>query len=169
MKNHCSKIACWWSIFYQNNVILTRQWKKYIYEVSSSSFTFTPSTHNDFKTNPMVVNSLAPGICGCNLKLCHFETHIKDCWALTVKLLKLFSNVKRSHLLLINIGSGNGLEPSGNKPVPEPMLIQTYVTSPYGVIMHNELTYLGMHLFTELHIRFLLKMKAESSASLTVD
>ena len=26
--------------------------------------------------------------------------------------------------LLVNIGSGNGLEPSGNKPLPEPMLTQ---------------------------------------------
>ena len=26
-----------------------------------------------------------------------------------------------------NIGSGNGLVPSGNKPLPEPMLTQIYV------------------------------------------
>ena len=29
---------------------------------------------------------------------------------------------------LVNIGSGNGLVPSGNKPLPEPMLTQIYVT-----------------------------------------
>ena len=29
----------------------------------------------------------------------------------------------------VNIGSGNGLVPSGNKPLPEPMLTQTYVIS----------------------------------------
>ena len=28
----------------------------------------------------------------------------------------------------INIGSGNGLVPSGNKPLPEPLLIQIYIT-----------------------------------------
>ena len=28
---------------------------------------------------------------------------------------------------LVNIGSGNGLVPSGNKPLPEPMLTQIYV------------------------------------------
>ena len=27
----------------------------------------------------------------------------------------------------VNIGSGNGLVPSGNKPLPEPMLTQIYV------------------------------------------
>ena len=27
----------------------------------------------------------------------------------------------------LNIGSGNGLVSSGNKPLPEPMLIQIYV------------------------------------------
>ena len=27
----------------------------------------------------------------------------------------------------LNIGSGNGLMPSGNKPLPEPMLTQIYV------------------------------------------
>ena len=29
---------------------------------------------------------------------------------------------------LVNIGSGNGLVPSGNKPLPELMLTQIYVT-----------------------------------------
>ena len=29
--------------------------------------------------------------------------------------------------LTVNIGSGNSLVPSGNKPLPEPMLIQTIV------------------------------------------
>ena len=28
----------------------------------------------------------------------------------------------------VNIGSGNGLVPSGNKPLPEPMLTQFLVT-----------------------------------------
>ena len=33
-----------------------------------------------------------------------------------------------SHIIFDdNIGSGNGLEPSGTKPLPEPMLIQIYV------------------------------------------
>ena len=32
------------------------------------------------------------------------------------------------HWWQVNIGSGNGLVPSGNKPLPEPMLTQIYVT-----------------------------------------
>ena len=32
-----------------------------------------------------------------------------------------------SHWWLVNIGSGNGLVPSGNKPLPEPMLTPIYV------------------------------------------
>ena len=35
----------------------------------------------------------------------------------------------RPYLWLVNIGSGNGLVPSGNKPLPEPMLTQIYVVS----------------------------------------
>ena len=31
------------------------------------------------------------------------------------------------YLRQVNIGSGNGLEPSGNKSLPEPMLTQIYV------------------------------------------
>ena len=34
----------------------------------------------------------------------------------------------RSYLCSVNIGLGNGLGLSGNKPVPKPMLIQIYVT-----------------------------------------
>ena len=52
----------------------------------------------------------------------------------------------------VNIVSGNGLVPSGNKPIPEPMLTQFYVDtkpipelvlarfmSPYASLGHNEL------------------------------
>ena len=33
-------------------------------------------------------------------------------------------NVTELHLWSVNIGSGNGLVPSGSKPLPEPMLTQ---------------------------------------------
>ena len=36
-------------------------------------------------------------------------------------------NVKGPYWWSVNIGSGNDLVPSGNKPLPEPMLIQIYV------------------------------------------
>ena len=35
--------------------------------------------------------------------------------------------VTGSYWWQVNIGSGNGLVPSGNKPLPEPMLTQIYV------------------------------------------
>ena len=36
-------------------------------------------------------------------------------------------NAKTPHWSPVNIGSGNGLVPSGNKPLPEPMLTKIYV------------------------------------------
>ena len=39
----------------------------------------------------------------------------------------------------MDIGSGDGLMPLGNKPLPEPMLTQIYVT----ISSHNELTHWG--------------------------
>ena len=36
-------------------------------------------------------------------------------------------NATRRHGWLINIASGNGLVPSGTKPLPEPVLTQIYV------------------------------------------
>ena len=39
-------------------------------------------------------------------------------------------NATRTHPWLVNIGSGNNMVPSGNKPFPEPMLSQM---SPYSV------------------------------------
>ena len=36
-------------------------------------------------------------------------------------------NATEPHWWEINIGSGNGLVPSGNKPLPKPMLTQIYV------------------------------------------
>ena len=48
---------------------------------------------------------------------------VSNGWGITL------SNNKCQWTLLIevNIGSGDGLVPSGNKPLPEPMLTQIYV------------------------------------------
>ena len=46
-------------------------------------------------------------------------------------------SIARPYRWLVNIGSGNGLVPSGNKPLPEPMLTQTYViTKPQETTQH---------------------------------
>ena len=82
-------------------------------------------------------NSLAPGEFNYSLKLSvvnfllqsqisKFQTHFND------KYLYFLWNcyqvsATRPHWSLINIGSGNGLVSSGNKPLPEPILTQIYV------------------------------------------
>ena len=70
-------------------------------------------------------NSLAPGEFDYSLKLVNFKL------ISTVNILKYFlwncyqvnaTTGTTSHWSLVNIGSGNGLVLSGNKPLPEPML-----------------------------------------------
>ena len=69
------------------------------------------------------VNSVIPGRCGCNLK---YASYILISWVFPEKLLSC--QCHRTHWWWVNIGSGNGLVPSGNKPLPEPMLTHIYVT-----------------------------------------
>ena len=48
-------------------------------------------------------------------------------WILVQFLLNCFQeHATEPYWLLVNIGSGNGLVPSGNKPLPDPMLTQIY-------------------------------------------
>ena len=56
-----------------------------------------------------------------------FETHNSNRYL--GKSLGIFHQVDatRPHWWLVNIGSGNGLVPSGNKPLSESMLTQIYV------------------------------------------
>ena len=77
-------------------------------------------------TRPQWVNSLAPGICCCNLKLLIFQTFIRDTYFEHFLWNCPLVNATRLHWWLVSIGSGDGLVPSGIKPLPQPMLI--YVT-----------------------------------------
>ena len=67
-------------------------------------------------------NSLAPGGFDYSLKINKFQTHFND------KYLKYFLwncyqvNATTPHWSLVNIGSSNGLVPSGNNPLPKQML-----------------------------------------------
>ena len=62
---------------------------------------------------------------------------------LHVKLLSV--KCHRVLLILCQRWSGNGLVPSGNKPLPEPMLTQ-FLVSPYVATSHNELIhYISSH------------------------
>ena len=51
----------------------------------------------------------------------------------------------------VNIGSGSGFVPSGNKPLPEPMLTQLYVA--IASLGHNELMLSGLYQVKEIKKR----------------
>ena len=56
-----------------------------------------------------------------------FQTHFNN-WYLKYSLENCYQvNATTPHWLLVKIGSGNGLVPSGNKPLHEPMLTQIFV------------------------------------------
>ena len=82
-------------------------------------------------------NSLTPmGWC-CNLKL------IKDSYLVLFLWNCLQVNATRSHWWVVSIGSGNGLVPSGNKPLPEPMNVDPDLWHQSHHMMsldHNQLT-----------------------------
>ena len=69
------------------------------------------------------INSLAPGRYSCKFQLviCKFISRID---VLSISCPE--ANATRHHWWSVNTGSGNGLVPSGNKPLPEPMLTQIY-------------------------------------------
>ena len=70
---------------------------------------------------------IGPGEIWTQSQISKFRTHFN------AKYLKYFLwnchqvKAKTPHWSLVNIGSGNGLVPSGNKPLPEPMLTKIYV------------------------------------------
>ena len=57
-------------------------------------------------------------------KICNFQTDFSDCWLRNLLWNCPNMNVTGLNWWSVNIGSGNGLVPSGNKPWPEPMLTQ---------------------------------------------
>ena len=98
-----------------------------------------------------IFNSLAPGGSDYSLKLVNFKV------ISVINILKYFLwscyqvNATTPHWSSVNIGSGNGLVPSGNKPLLEPMLTQIPVTRPqlvnvgipYALFLSLELTHWG--------------------------
>ena len=75
----------------------------------------------------VLINPLAPGKFEWNFRYVIFKRLFSDWWLRY--LLRNYSNmhVTGLHWWSVNMGSGNGLVPSGNKPLPEPMLTQIYV------------------------------------------
>ena len=80
----------------------------------------------DFQLSLDAFNSLAPERCSSNLKKCNFQTHLLE-WYHDYFPVQIFSYECHRNHWQVNIGSGNGLVPSVNKPLPEPMLTQAYV------------------------------------------
>ena len=77
-------------------------------------------TWNSLKTSntsPVRAKSLAPGTFDYSLKLVNF-TLISTITILSI----IYEIAITPHWWLVNIGSGNGLVPSGTKPLLEPML-----------------------------------------------
>ena len=74
-------------------------------------------------------NCLVRGRCSCNIELVVFKLISKnDILSISCKIaLRLFPK-DLCHWLLINIGSPHGSVLSDNKPFPEPMLTQIFVT-----------------------------------------
>ena len=73
------------------------------------------------------LNSLAHGKFEWNFRHVIFKQILSDWWLRHLLWNCTNVNVTGLHWWSINIGSGNGLVPSGNKPLPEPMLTQIYV------------------------------------------
>ena len=56
----------------------------------------------------------------------HYDIIVMIFWIIWFKIVPQMS-AARPHWWLFNIGPGNGLVPSGNTPLPEPMLTKVYV------------------------------------------
>ena len=69
-------------------------------------------------------NSLAPGRFQFN-----FQANFSEWWLRYLLRNCPQMNATKPYWWSVNIGSGNGLVPSGNKPLPEPMLTQIYVVN----------------------------------------
>ena len=83
-------------------------------------------SHQDIITRPHWVNSLAPGKFEWHFRR-NFQTDFSDRWLRHLLLNCPHMDVNGLHWRSVNIGSGNGLVPSGSKPLPESMLTPIYV------------------------------------------
>ena len=75
----------------------------------------------------LMFNSLAPGRFEYNFIYVIFRTDFNDWWLRHLLWNCPHMIVTGLHWWSVNIGSVNGLVPSGNKPLPEPMLTQISV------------------------------------------
>ena len=78
-------------------------------------------------TRPQWVNSLAPGRCGRNLKYLNFNlTSMINILSISYEI--ALRGMAQDLIDDQPVGSSSGLVPSGNNPLPEPMLTKMHVT-----------------------------------------
>ena len=77
-------------------------------------------------TGPQWVNSLAPVGTSIKFQLGNFHANFSEWWLRYLLWNCPQMNATRPYWWYVNIGSGNGLVPPGNKPLPESMLTQIY-------------------------------------------
>ena len=82
------------------------------------------------------LNSLAPGKFELKFYISNFQMDFSDWWLRHLLWNCPNMNVTGLHWWSVNIGWGNGWVPSGNKPLPEPMLTQAF-TRPQWVKLTN--------------------------------
>ena len=88
-----------------------------LYRISCRSTLADPMPHI------FVINTLVPVRCDSNSKKCNFHDILKNfLWNCSGV------DTENPHWLQADISAGNGLVPSGNKPLTEPMLTQIYVS-----------------------------------------
>ena len=120
-KNKGSSCRKWYPVVINPPSIVVTGWVTFI--VTSEHISANIAGNNHTKK----FNSLAPGKFEWNSRH-NFQTDFSDWW-----LRRLLLNCPNMNVIglcwwSVNIGSGNGLVPSGNKPLPEPMLTQISVT-----------------------------------------
>ena len=89
-----------------------------------------------------IINPLTPGSCDCNLQLISFKLvfGIDFCISCEIACRWIQQDLTdETWLVNVNIGSGNGLVPTGIKPLPEPMLTKFY--DKMASLSHSELRF----------------------------
>ena len=81
------------------------------------------------RTADYFFNLLVPGNFKWNFRYAIFKMDFSDWWLRHLLWNFPNLNVTGLHWWSVNIGSSNGLVPSGNKPLPEPMLTHISVTT----------------------------------------
>ena len=127
----CSSLnQCWnivnWTL--RNKIRRNRNRNSYIF-IQENAFINIVCDMVTILCQPQCVNSLGPRRSGSNFQSIIFKLKIQTT-GLHGHLLRNWSHVNTTEPYWgeVNIGSGNGLVTSGNKPLLEPLLTKIYVT-----------------------------------------